>query len=345
VNLTKRTDGYWDRFIAECHHLKAGAPLYAALAGSIKHDEELCALAAEAWDDQPMANILFGAVHYLLLRGTEHPLRAYYRTLGGNPSNGEPFPAFRDFCVTHRDALRRQIRTRVTNTNEVGRSAILNAAFLELAKSVTEPLHLIEIGPSAGLNLYWDRYHYKYRWEGEELISGANDSDLVLEMPVSGSRPPSGNPPRVGTRVGLERTPVDLNDAEDRDWLRALIWPDHPDRLARLEKAIAAVRSFHPDIRPGDALRLLIDAIASAPREGALCVFHTMATYQFYEEDRAALDAILTVAGMRRRVWRLSMEWESDIYPLRLHRYAGGTREDLVLATCDSHGSEMHWQP
>ncbi len=43
-----------------------------------------------------MANILFGAVHFLLLRGADHPLRRHYRNLnGGALLEGEdPFPLF-----------------------------------------------------------------------------------------------------------------------------------------------------------------------------------------------------------------------------------------------------------
>ena len=64
-------------------------------------------------------------MHFLLLRGAEHPLRRHYPDLnGGVRVEGEdPFPLFADFCARHRDGLEPLIATRVTNTNEVGRSA------------------------------------------------------------------------------------------------------------------------------------------------------------------------------------------------------------------------------
>ena len=66
--------------------------------------------------------------------------------------------------------------------------------------------------------------------------------------------------------MGLELHPVDLLRVEDRDWLRALVWPDQPQRLERLDRAIAVFRDHPPTIRGGDALALLPEALAAAPR-------------------------------------------------------------------------------
>jgi hypothetical protein len=193
------------------------------------------------------------------------------------------------------------------------------------------------------LNLLWDRYAFRYRHEGETLRVGAADATVVLDMVVSGAKPPSGRPPTVGMRIGLERHPVNLKNSSDRDWLRALVWPDHTARMARLEAGLAALAEAPPDIRSGDALDNLMQTIAEAPREGTVCVFHTMVTYQFAPLEREALDAILTVAGMRRPVWRLSLEWDDERYPLLLTCYHEGTRNERCLALCNSHGEAMEW--
>jgi hypothetical protein len=44
---------------------------------------------------------------------------------------------------------------------------------------------------------------------------------------------------------------------------------------------LAALADEPPDIRNGDALDNLTETIAEAPRDGTVCVFHTMDTYQF----------------------------------------------------------------
>ena len=44
--------------------------------------------------------------------------------------------------------------------------------------------------------------------------------------------------------------------ANARDWLKALVWPDHRERFRRLEDALSAVEGLAVEIRPGDALGL-----------------------------------------------------------------------------------------
>lgn len=331
----------WAFFAEEAE--RAEAPLYARLARGIGGDEELRAFASSARPGQPHANVILAAVHFLLLRGAAHPLRGFYRNLGGD-SEGDPFQAFRDFVVAHRESLSPLIAARVTNTNEVGRSAFLLPAFLELARQAGEPLHLIEIGPSAGLNLVWDRYGVEYSRGEERFRSGAAKAPLVLESRLHGDRiPPLGAPPAVAHRVGLERDRVDLADPDARDWLKALVWPDHVARFERLEKALAL--GLHPEIRAGDALDLLGDALAEAPLDHTLCVYHTMVTYQFSRDMREALEAILIMAGLRRTVWRVAFEGTlQGENALELIRYRDGTVARQKLASCHPHGGWIEWQ-
>ncbi len=337
--------GYWEYFAIEAR--LANAPLYVRLAEGVADDDELKALAANARPEQPWANILFAAVHFLLLRGAEHPLRRHYPDLnGGVPIEGEdPFPLFQDFCARHRDGLLPLIRTRITNTNEVGRSATLNAGFRALAAQAGEPLHLIELGPSAGLNLIWDRYRVRYRRGGEEFVTDVPDASLTLDVELRGERvPPHGPAPRVASRVGLELNPVDLSNPDDRDWLRALVFPDRVERLTRLDAALAAYKDAKPEIRIGSALDLLPDALAAVPKDGVVCVYHTFVTYQFSNAMRRALTDMLTVAGLRREVWCLGNEGFLDNRnPLTLRRYRDGAQEERLLANTQPHGAWIEW--
>jgi hypothetical protein len=293
---------------------------------------------------QPPANLLFGAVHFLLLRGAGHPLRAHYRTLNAGGASGDPFPLFRDFCLQHHAALAELIANRVTNTNEVARCVYLHPGFLVLAAEAPAPLHLIEIGPSAGLNLRWDEYAYRYVQNGTVYRSGAAEAELVLETKIGAKIPPLGPPPAVGSRVGLELYPVDLRNADDRDWLRALVWADHPERLARLDLALAVNAPHPPDIRAGDALELLLEVAAEVPRDGGLCVFHTMTTYQFSDEQNATLRDLMLLISLRRPVWRLWMEHTEGRFSLFLSRYVDGSERVRLLAYGTGHGTELDWQ-
>jgi len=330
---------YWAYFMTDA--AKAGSPLYARLSEGVGQDGELKALAARARPGQPHANLLLGAVHFLLLRGAEHPLRRHYLDLGGGAPEGEdPFALFQDFIRIHHDEIARLIETRVTNTNEVGRSALLHAGFRMLAKDSNLPLNLIEIGPSAGLNMIWDRYGVRYC----DKCSIAPDAPLVIEIELRGERvPPCGPAPAVASRVGLELNPVDLSNPDDRDWLRALMWPDQVPRLHRLERAIELFAQVHPPILHGDALELLPDALAAIPAGETVCVYHTIAVYQFSTAMKEALENILVVAGLRRPVWRLSFEFDGNVCVLALIRYHDGARDERVLAHAHPHGTWIEW--
>ena len=335
---------YWAFFANDAK--RTGSVLYSRLAEGIGKDEELKALAARARVGQPHANLILGAVHFLLLRGADHPVRRFYETAGGTVSavSEDPFPDFRDFVLPHRSRIEPLIVSRVTNTNEVGRSALLHPGFRSIAAEVAAPLSLIEIGPSAGLNMIWDVYGVRYRRD-ESIVAAVNvTAPLVIETELKGDRvPPTGPTPSVGSRIGLELNPVDLSNADDRDWLRALVWPDQRARLRRLDGAIDLFVHCKPAIRAGDALALLPDALAEAPRGQVACVYHTIAIYQFSREMRQALEDILVVAGLRRPVWRLSFEFDGELYILSSIRYEDGVRQETRLASCHPHGTWLEW--
>ncbi|HTT82708.1 MAG TPA: DUF2332 domain-containing protein [Rhizomicrobium sp.] len=338
---------YWEFFAADAR--RNSAPLYEQFALGVTRDEALRQFANLVRPGQPPANVLFAAVHYLLLRGADHPLRRFYPNLNGGTRVADAdgaFPVFRDFVATHRGALAPLIATRVTNTNEVGRSVVLHAGFRALARDAGEPLHLIELGPSAGLNLIWDRYAVRYVRDGEVVRAGDNGAALVLEAELRGDKtPPAGPTPQIASRLGLERNPVDLSQQDERDWLKALVWPDHITRFARLARALEIHAAAPPPIREGDALELLPEALAAIPPVATACVYHSFVTYQFSGENREALDNLLVAASLRRPVWRLSFEGTlSGDTPLLLYRYADGIREKRLLALCQSHGAWIDWR-
>jgi hypothetical protein len=337
---------YWEFFVGEAQ--RANSPLYARYAEGVGGDAGLREFAATAKKGQPHANILFASAHFLLLRGAQHPLRRFYPNLnGGAVVEGEdPFPHFRDFVLSHRAELAPLVATRITNTNEVGRSGVLHAGFRAVAAEAGEPLNLIEIGPSAGLNMIWDRYCVRYRRGDETFEIGTPDCALTIDVELRGDKtPPLGNAPRVASRVGLELNPVDLGDPDARDWLKALVWPEHRARFERLDAALNAYGKAKPEIRVGDALTLLPEALRDAPEHEPVCVYHTYVTYQFTQEMREALDNLLTAAGLRRTVWRLSSEGTlGGENPLVLGRYRDGTRETRTLALCHPHGAWLEWR-
>ncbi|HXL99806.1 MAG TPA: DUF2332 domain-containing protein [Rhizomicrobium sp.] len=338
---------YWDFFVRECERAN-DAPLYVQIVRGISKDDELKEIASHTKPGQPYANIILASVHYLLLRGADHPLRRFYPNLnGGRQLAEDAFPYFKDFVNIHRAEIDALIAGGVTNTNEVARCSTLHAGLRVVAKEAGEPLHLIEIGPSAGLNMIWDKYRVRYARDAEEIFVGPSDAPLTLDCELRGDRlPPLGPSPRIASRVGLELNPVDLSDPYWRDWLRALVWPDQVARFLRLEKAIAIRLTETLDIRAGDALALLPGALARIPEHEPVCVYHTYVTYQFSDAMREALDNILIMAGLRRTLWRLSAEGtlhSPGDAPLILRTYHDGVKDKRQLALCHPHGRWLEW--
>lgn len=342
--MSEEAFDYWQFFLAETR--RSSAPLYEAFTRGVAEDEGLKTLAYTVRPGQPPANVLYAAVHYLLLRGNGHELRRFYPNLngGGRDDLEKAFPVFREFVQTHRGDLIPILRSRVTNTNEVGRCAVLSAGFQALARQAGEPLHLIELGPSAGVNLLWDRYGVSYRRDGSAFVS-ATDPPLMIETDLRGERvPPYGHPPKIASRVGLERDPVDLSDERERDWLRALVWPDHVARFAKLDQALVIASKETLPIRQGDALELLPDVLSEVPADETVCVYHSFVTYQFSQEQRSALDDLLIATSLRRPVWRLSLEGTlSGDAPLVLYCYDNGRKSKRLLAHCQPHGAWLEW--
>jgi hypothetical protein len=107
--------------------------------------------------------------------------------------------AFREFVVPQWSAVAAEMLTRATQTNEPGRCALLLPVLAELP----QPIALIEVGASAGLCLYPDRYACRY---GEHWLG---DGDVVLHCTLVGLRPPTRRPEAVapasagGTGHGL----------------------------------------------------------------------------------------------------------------------------------------------
>jgi hypothetical protein len=343
--MSHPTTGYWEFFAAEARRGKS--PLYEKLALGIGADATLTALAMRKKEGQPPANILLAAVHLLLLQGVNHPLSDHFPSVRPDAApSGDPVALFADFVHTHAESLIPIIESGVTNTNEVGRSASLLPAFDHIARSTGQGLHLVELGPSAGFNLNFDRYGYRYLRDGAELMTvGAPDAPVWLSCELRGETVPplSDLAVPVLSRRGLELNPIDLRDSRARLWLKALVWPELADRHRRLDLAIASQMANPVAIFRGDAMKLLDPCIETLPPDGAAVVFHSHVTYQFTLEMRAALDALLLKLSAARPIHRISIEYHEGGYPIRHGIYANGAVTQTTLGLTDPHGMWLEW--
>ena len=147
----------------------------------------------------------------------------------------------------HRAFLREFIGEQGVQTNEVQRSWVLLPLFLRVARQTgAQSLDLVELGPSAGLNLVWDRYRYRY----EAGDWGPPAAALLLEgeerRPVPGELLELS--PQVRGRVGIDRSPIDVTSEEGARLLRCFVWAGQDERFERLDRAIEAVRGDPPEL-------------------------------------------------------------------------------------------------
>jgi hypothetical protein len=192
-------------------------------------------------------------------------------------------------------------------TNETGRCAALYPATAEAARRVgANAVGLIDVGCSAGLNLNVDRVGVTYS-NGQSL--GDPSSPVQMSASIVGGRPvPTRAIPEVVARVGVDVDPVDVTDADDARWLRACLWPDQPERIARLEAEMALAATAHPVVLQGDAVEVMTDAFAHVPADALPVVTTTWALSQFSLESRLRFLHRLDEAAAGRAVAWVSVE-------------------------------------
>ena len=277
---------------------------------------------------------LFGGVHYLELAGIEP------YALSGEWGD------FRTAIESQRDFLARFVREQGVQTNEVQRCFALLPAFLVLAHDHgAETLDLVELGPSAGLNLLWDRYAYVYRagrWGSSELtLQGVEYAPVpreVLERSVG-----------VRRRLGIDLDPVDVTSDHGARLLHAFIWPGRVERAQRLRKAIAILRREPPTIVRGDYVELLPAVLGERDDQALTIVFQTASTGYIGRERRAELRELLAAAGrdaplgwISTRAVEEQEEDRHDSYELEVALWPGGERRFLLR--CDHHGNWVEWR-
>jgi hypothetical protein len=205
------------------------------------------------------------------------------------------------------------------------------------------PLALLELGCSAGLNLVPDLY--QYRLGGME--AGAAESGLTLAPEWEGGDPPLARVV-VADRAGVDLNPLDVSDPAQRQRLLAYVWPDQPERLDRMARAMAIAADTPLRIVGGDAADFVEEE--AWPREGvAVTVFHSIAFQYFGAETQERISRHMGRAGEAATAkaplaWlRFEMDPGAPDAPptLRLRLWPDG--EDRLLARAHPHGRTVHW--
>jgi hypothetical protein len=237
---------------------RGASPLCEELAAGVAEDEELLRLLTGLPEDKQQPNLLLAATRYVA------GLAGDYR-------------AFRRLVLAHQAEVLETMRTRRTQTNEPARCA----GVYPLLATLAQPLALLEVGASAGLCLFPDRYRYEY----DGRPAGDPGSPVLLRSDTGGTLPEPG-PISVAWRAGIDLNPLDVTDPDAVRWLETLVWPGEDGRLERLHAAIGVARRDPPRVVRGDLNDRLAAVAAQAPREATLVVFHTAVLWYLDDAGR-----------------------------------------------------------
>lgn len=350
-------------------HAATISPLYSHLAGHAADDDEVAGLLTAAGAEAADPTLLFAAVQRVLQAEPFHELTNYYPSLGGSYGpDGGLWPLFRSFVLDRADRIRALVATRVTQTNEVRRAALLYPAVAIAARQARSPIALLEVGASAGLLLGLAGYSYRYQTQqAGQLAAGPARSGVGLHCALAvapgASLPTIPKKLAVATRIGLDRHPVDLADEEEYAWLEACVWPDQPERLRLFGAAAGTQRKAPPELVAGDAVDDLAPVADRVPAGEPLVVLTSNVLWLLPAARRTAFVAELARLAATRPLWWVSHEGYAsglaEVLPgrddltarpgeptfgvLGLVRWVDGEPQATALARTAWHGERMEW--
>jgi hypothetical protein len=298
------------------------SPLYVEAARHVADDPRTLGFLVGLPEAKRQPQLLFGAVQYLC-----GPLTSVAQL---------------DAALTGRSAeIARVMLTRSTQTNIPARCATLLPALAALP----QPLALIEVGASAGLCLYPDRYAYDYG--GHRIAPAVDAATPVFRCAAGPGTPLPARPVEVVWRAGLDLHPLDITDPDDRAWLFALVWPGEEHLREQLHAAIAVARREPARLHTGDLSRDLPALLDAAPRDATVVVFHTAVLP--YVTDPADRQRFAETVRASRAVW-LAQETAARIPGLSaatVEQNPAGRfllcRDGRPLARTDPHGAAIEW--
>ncbi len=352
-----------------------GAPaswaLTAAIFDSLARDEDLLALAADVPGDKLPALLFCASACHLIADREPDGLIGYFPAAGDpQPAIDAGFePAFRGFCLDHRDELAAACARRRYQMNDVARTTQVALALGVVGRRrPTAKIALIDLGSGAGLGLHPDRYRHLM---GDGRQFGDADSSLTLRCESDGPLAPpipAGMPP-IEARIGVDIEPIDVNDPDDLRWARACLPPETAS-LDRFDRAAALVAAHPGNLRRGDAIEELPAILDAIPADVLPVVTDTYTAVFFADEQRRRLRQLAKHWGnVRDLVWisldplvplgvegrhsvqaldvpeNLVMEYQRDgvFALLGLVSFENGRGNGTLLARAHPSGTRMRW--
>jgi hypothetical protein len=366
------------KFAHFAQHVFADEPLYAALTAAAAQRPDLAALLAAAPAPQQLPLLWLAALQDRVLelvdRGERPALADYYASAGGSRAPDAALLAQLDgFIERERAGIVARIASRTTQTNEIGRCAVLWPVLQALAdRTGRRRIALLDVGSSAGLNLGVDEWRYRYLDDasGEAIATTPAGRDPrapeIACRVLAGARPghpASAAPPEIASRHGIDVAPVDVRDAAAVRWLRACLWPSDAVRRTRFDAAVAIARTRAWSVAATTDAAAAVGAwLATLPRDVTPVVFNSWVLAYFDAASlRRHVDQLQRLVAERGAVWisaedpGRSRTWWPAMPEVEAMKRANATAWTVgspdgrgaidwtLAATSHAHGHWMQW--
>jgi hypothetical protein len=314
----------YERFARE--EAPGRSELYAEWASGVASDEEIAGILARIPETRRQPPLVFAVTRML-----------------GAPERD--FASWAQWLRQHADAAVAEASRRSIQTNEPQRCA----ALLPALATIEGPLALLEIGASAGLCLFPDRYSYRFAaadGAGIALDPTGGVSRVVLDCAVSGH--PPLRMPDVVWRAGIDLAPLDAGDAADRRFLTSLVWPGEAGRAERVSAALDIAAADPPLLVAGDAAdpEVLHELARRAPADATLVVTTPGVLPHM---PRSGRERLIQTLGTLDAVWvsidppGLHDAWRPPVDPDSWSGFVLG-RDGVPLAAVDPLGAFVEWR-
>ena len=275
-------------------------PFYDALVNALGSDTTSLELLASVPVEQRNPMLVLATLQLASFRGHE-VLTPLYDSVRRGETYDTASAAARvvDVVRNDPDLVRRELH-RYTQTNEPGRSAVLQAVIARLSQRHPGPVNLVDVGTSASINLFLDKFHVASSDDGDPLTLvcrdlGGVDRSLAL--------------PYVASRVGIDIAPLDLGNDDDRLWLESCLWPEEHRRQRRFEAIADAWPTWPPfEVLTGTAVSRLDDALALGPAQNLTIVINTWAAFYFSEAEQPEYYDMMSARCSNANVAWISVE-------------------------------------
>ena len=250
---------------------------------------------------------LCGALHSVIISNSDDPLIAIYRD-----SDHADYVSILKTAIKTHDATISSWLDLPPQTNETGRAAALLPGLLEISNQSNLPIHICEIGASAGLNMQLDNFHYRYgnrQW-------GDDNSPVKLCPKMNGLLPRLEDNLEIASRIGCDLSPLDIRDPHQQLRLKSYIWPDQKFRAERVEGAIKLALQSPPQLLQMDAAQFVEQQLRSRPENTAFVLMHSVVWQYLPHETQQQIENSLAHHSSEATA-------SNPIYWLRLEGFGG----------------------